>query len=303
MRTRYILLPLFFFVSSLTYQVSAQELNAIVSVNTPQLTKTDPQLLKQLESDVQDFLANQAFTDEEYELFERIDCNFQITIRDEIGGGTFTADLAIQASRPVYGSEYESVLLSFVDSDVKFNYAQGERIQYAEDGYINNLSSILSYWALVIIGLDYDSFSPNAGTPFFEKAAAIANAVPSGVADDVQGWRAIDSDRNRYWFTENMLNPKVADYRIAMYRYHRQGLDLMHADVNQGRSNIIAALEIVKSTRDAYPNNMIVQLFAGAKTPEIVDIMGPATRTSQKKVFNVLSSIDPSNRSAYIKLR
>lgn len=303
MHTNRIVFALIASIMMLTASMSAQELNAIVSVNTPQLTKTDPQLIKQLEGDIQDFLNTQSFTDEEYEPFERIDCNFQLTIRDEIGGGTFTADLAIQASRPVYNSEYETVLLSFVDSDVKFNYAQGERIQFAEDGYINNLSSILSYWSLVIIGLDYDSFKPSTGTPFFEKASTIVNAVPSNVADDVKGWRAIDSDRNRYWFTENMLNPKVADYRIAMYRYHRQGLDLMHADVAQGRSNILAALNIVKETRDAYPNNMIVQLFAGAKTLEIVDIMAKASRSEQKNVFNVLSSIDPANRSSYIKLR
>ncbi len=281
----------------------AQELNAIVSVNTPQLQKTDPRIFQELERDLQNFLNNQAFTNEQYEEHERIDCNFQLTIRDEIGGSTFTADLAIQSTRPVYGSEYKSVLLAFVDSDLKFQYANGTILQFAPDGYINNLSSIMSYWALMIIGVDYDSFAPKGGSPYFQMAQNIVTAVPTGVAEDVGGWQGIDSDRNRFWLVENLLNPKVEDYRLAMYRYHLQGLDVMHKNVYAGQNSLNEALNIVKSTRDAYPNNMVVQLFSVAKSEEIMEVMAKANRTIQKNVYAVMSSIDPSNRASYIKLR
>ena len=283
--------------------VHAQELDAIVKVNTPQLNKTDPKLFEGLERDIQDFLNNQAFTKEEYEKHEQIKCNFQLTIRDEIGDETFTADLQIQATRPIYGSEQETVTLSYLDGDIKFNYASGTAIQFATDGYINNLSSILSYWALVIVGLDYDSFSPKGGDPYYKIAQSIASAVPTNVAEDVRGWQPADSDRNRFWFVENLLNPKVEDYRLAMYRYHLQGLDVMHLNVGAGQQSINEALGIVKSTRDAYPNNMIVQIFAISKAQEIVEVMAKASRTMQKNVYAIMSSIDPANRSTYMPLR
>ena len=296
-----IIFSVLFFV--LCFHLRAQELNATFNVNTPQLQKADPRLLQELERDVQDFLNNQAFTDEYYEQHERIKCNFQLTIRDEIGGNSFTADLAIQATRPVYGSEYETVLFTYSDGDVKFSFANGTPIQYASDGYINNLSSVLSFYALLIIGLDYDTFKPNGGEQYLQKAQNIVTAVPTNVAEDVGGWQAVDSDRNRFWLVENLLNPKVADYRLAMYRYHLQGLDVMHNNVYAGQQSINEALGIVKSTQDAYPNNMIVQLFALAKAEEVVEVMAKANRTIQKNVYAIMSSIDPSNRSAYIKLR
>ena len=291
------------FISILALGAQAQELNAIVNVNTPQLNKTDPKIFQGLERDLQDFLNNQTFTDEYYEDFEKIKCNFQLTIRDEIGDETFTADLAIQASRPIYGSEHETVILSYVDSDVKFNYASGTAVQYAAEGYINNLSSVFSYWAIMIIGLDYDSFAPKGGDVYFKKAEGIASAVPTSVAEDVRGWQPADGDRNRFWLVENLLNPKVEDYRLAMYRYHLQGLDVMHKNVFSGQQSISEALSIVKATRDAYPNNMIVQLFAVAKSAEIVEVMAKANRPMQKSTFALMSSIDPSNRAAYIQLR
>jgi hypothetical protein len=293
---------IFCFISFVCF-AKAQELNVIVNVNTPQLQKTDPKLFQDLERDLQDFLNNQSFTNEFYEQHEKIKCNFQLTIRDEIGGGTFTADLAIQSTRPVFASEYESVVLTYSDSDVKFDYAIGTPIQFAADGYINNLSSIFSYWAMIIIGLDYDTFKPQGGEEYFQKARNIVTAVPTNIANQVKGWQGVDSDRNRFWLVENLLNPKVADYRQAMYRYHRQGLDIMHNNVYAGQQSINDALGIVKSTRDAYPNNMIVQLFAIAKAEEIVEIMAKANRGIQKNTYAIMSSIDPSNRAIYIQLR
>jgi len=296
-----IYLSIFLLCAGVTVQ--AQELNATVNVNTPQLQKTDPKIFEEMEQVLQDFLNNTAFTDEYYDDHERIDCSFQMTIRDELGGTTFTADLAIQSSRPVYGSEYKSVVFSYVDSDVKIEYANGTPIQFSTDGYINNLSSIFSYWALMIIGFDYDTFKSKGGDPYFKTAQSIGSAVPTTIAEDVNGWQAIDSDRNRYWLVENMLNPKVEDYRMGMYQYHLQGLDLMHKNTFAGQSAINEVLSTVKSTRDAYPNNMIVQLFSVAKHEEIVEVMAKANRTMQKNVYAIMSSIDPSNRAAYIKLR
>lgn len=287
----------------LNWSISAQELDANISVNTPQLQQTDPEIFKDLETQLQDFLNNQAFTNEYYEDHEKIKCNFQLTIRDELGNNSFTADLIVQSSRPVYGSEYETVLLNYSDSDVKLYYNPGTVFQFAPGSYVNNLSSILSYYALMIIGYDYDSFSPKGGDPYFQMAENIVTAVPSNVAQDVGGWQPADSDRNRFWLVENMLNPKVSDFRLAMYRYHLQGLDVMHANAAAGQASINDALNIVLDTRNAYPNNMVVQLFAIAKSDEVVEVMAKANRTLQKNASSVMTTIDPANRANYAKLK
>lgn len=288
---------------SLSGESSAQEIQAKVTVNTPKLNRTDPALFRDLERDLNNFFNTQVFSNVEYETEERIKTTIILTIRDEIGGQTFTADLIVQAVRPVFNSSYETMLINYVDQDVRFEYAPGAILQFAESAYINNLSSIMSYWALVIIGLDYDSYKPLGGTEFYTKAQNLLNAVPNNVAEAVGGWRSIESDRNRYWLVENLLNPKMEDYRLGMYRYHRNGLDIMHQNTAAGQQAVLNSIRIVKDAAKDYPNNMLVQMFSIAKSKEIINIMARANRTAQRETYELMSTIDPASRNEMSQLQ
>ena len=293
----------FVFLLAFAFQTKAQELRASLKVSTPQLQYAEPQLFENLERELNDFLNNTSFTGDEYEEHEKIKCSFQLSILDELGDNNFSAELTLQSSRPVYNSEYESVVLSYVDKNVQFEYLPSTPIQYAENGYINNLSSVLSYWAIIMIAHDYDTFKPFGGDKYFKQAEAMIVTIPEQARAGNPGWRATESDKNRYWLVENYLNPTIRDYRNALYRYHRQGLDIMATQPTKGQQTISDALTIVKAVRGNYPNSMILQLFSDAKATEVVEIMVKAPRPLKSNAYGVMSTIDPSNRTQYLPLR
>jgi hypothetical protein len=151
--------------------------------------------------------------------------------------------------------------------------------------------------------LDYDSFSPFGGEAYFQKASDILNNIPTPVSASNPGWRSIEGNRNRYWIIENLLSPRVRPYRQAMYDYHRQALDVMASDANAGRAIMVNAIEKISQVNQTYPNAMIIQMFANAKSNEIVSIFLGAPMTERNKVIQVMSKIDPTNSSKYRTIR
>ena len=151
--------------------------------------------------------------------------------------------------------------------------------------------------------MDYDSFSPFGGEPYFQKAQDLLNAVPSAVSANNPGWRSLDGNRNRYWIMENLLSPRVRALRQAVYDYHRQGLDLMHKEVVPGRAIIAQALEQVFAVNQNYPNSMMVQIFANAKSNEIVDIFSQSTSTEKNRIVQIMTKIDAANSSKYRNMK
>ena len=282
----------------------AQELNVQVTINTPKLQTVDPKVFETLETAIQEFMNNQKWTDFEYEQEERIQCNIQLTIDKEVSATSFEAELAIQASRPVYNSGYETVLLNHRDKDVQFEYQQFQPLEYAENSYNNNLTAILAFYAYVIIGMDEDSFAPLGGTPYLQTAQDILNNVPSSAAARYPGWRSLDSNRNRYWMMENLLSPRVRPYREAMYDYHRHGLDVMAQNPDAGRAIIADALSTkVADVNRTYPNTMILQMFTNAKRSEIISIFQQSPVKEKNVVIQVMAKVDKANSSEYQKIR
>ena len=264
-----ILLVLFLAIGPL---LSAQELNFQVSVNTPQLATTDPKVFESLEGALNDFLNNQKWTNDVFEPEERINCNIQITIKEEVSTNSFKADMAIQAVRPVYGSNYETPVVTHIDKDVSFEYEPFQPIVYSRNVFNDNLSSIISFYIYVVLGMDYDTFGLFGGDEYFQIAQDILNAVPPATAARFPGWRALDGRRNRYWIVENMTAPGLRGVRRALYSYHRQGLDIMANDVATGRVILTQALEDIQQANRNYPNSMAVRLFMASKTNELLEI-------------------------------
>ncbi len=290
------LLFLLLLVSSMNV-LNAQELNAQFKVNTPKLQVTDPRVFKSLEEDARKFINTRLWSNDKYQLHERIKCNFVLNIRTEENGTSFTADLTVSASRPVFGSSYETALINFQDRDVKFTYEPNRPMDYVQNAFTDRLTAILAFYCNLILGLDYDSFSPNGGNDYFLICQNIVNTIPSTMSRE--GWKPEDNDRNRYWILESILNARMRTMRSAWYAYHRQGLDIMHQNPEEGRKAIARALESIDIAKRNYPVAMWVQVFSDAKTKEIVEIFKKADKPQQQSIYNILSRLDPAAATKY----
>ncbi len=290
-------------LSALSTDVRAQELNAEVTVSTPKLQATDPAVFKTLEKDLKEFLNQERWTSDEYKPYEKIDCNFSVNITAELGGNAFTADIAMKAIRPVYGTEYKTVLINHVDRDVVINYQEFQPIENGTEFFKDNLSAVFSFYVQLILGLDAESFTPNGGDEYFRRAQNIINQVPSAVSDADKGWQSLNRKTTRYWIMENMLSPRFTSFREAWNNYHRKSLDVMHMNLEASMATMVDALKEVEKTNAAYPNSIGVLIFLSAKSDEIVAIMKNASRTQKTAVYDTMRKLDPSNSAKYNAIR
>lgn len=281
--------------------VQAQELNVQVNVQTPQLRMTDAKVFQTLGNELKEFLNGRKWTDDVYASTERINCSFLLTITEEVSATKFKGTLTIQSSRPVFSSGYESILLNHQDKQIEFEYAEYQPLIYNDNAYLSEITSLMAYYAYIIIGYDNDSFSLNGGTPYFMKAQ---NVVNTAQASKSKGWQSFDGTRNRYWLVQNLLDPKHKPLRDAYYRYHRQGLDNMYADPNTARGNIVSAIEMVGNTHNNNTNSMAVDVFVATKSTEIINIFADNSvlPPDKIKVLNVMSRIDGANMSQYSRI-
>jgi hypothetical protein len=282
--------------------VGAQgELNCTVRVSTPQLQNVDRKVFDNLEVSLRDFLNNTKWTKDNFEPDERIRCNFILTIKTEIDNTTFDAELAVQSVRPVYGSGYDTPMLSHLDKEFIFSYDLNQPIEFLPDVADNqNLAAVFAFYAYIILGMDYDSFSPFGGDQHFLTAQQIVTNIQNS-NNKSSGWRPADGgkNRNRYWIVENLLNPRIKPFRAAMYNYHRKGLDLFSTDPEKGKAAILQCLEEVDKVSTAYINSMIVQMFANSKRDEIVEMWKVGSKPQKDRIFQIMVKIDPANTQRY----
>ncbi len=294
----FLALPLLF----LAFGTFAQgELNASVRITTPQLQKTDRKVFDQLEVVLRDFLNTTKWTNDVFEPEERIKCNFIITVSEELDNNIFRAELAVQSVRPVFASGYDTPLLSHLDKDVVFSYEQNQPIEFLRDATDNqNLPAILAFYAYIILAMDYDSYASLGGDPYLLAAQLITTNMQNG-SNPPAGWRPADGgkNRNRHWMVENLLNPRVKPYRTSMYSYYRKGLDLFSTNIEQGKTNILLALEEVDKVNIAYFNSMIIQMFSNAKRDELIEMWKVGAKTSKDRVIQIMTKMDPANGQRY----
>jgi hypothetical protein len=292
------------FLLSAVLSLSAQELNFNVKINAQKLQTVDVKVFQTLEQTLREFLNNRKWTSDVYEPEERINCNLVLTIQEESSPTSFKADLAIQASRPIYNSDSESPIFNHLDRDVVFEYQQFDPLIYSKTSFNGNLSSVLAFYAYIVIGLDYDSFSPLGGQEFIQLAQDAINNIPSGsTPSPYSGWTSSESNKNRYWLAENLLSPRVKPFRLAMYQYHRNGLDIMADNANEGRAVLVSTFDDIEKVNQSYPNCMILSVFNASKATEIVEIFKIASLEEQNKVIRVMTRVDPSNASKYRRIK
>jgi hypothetical protein len=280
-----------------TLHLHAQELNCTVNIQKPNIQGIDPMVFQNMQKEIFEFMNLRKWTQDDFKAEERIKCNLNIIFTNgSPGGDRFEGTLQIQVIRPVLNSSYETITLNFQDRDMRINYVPFQSVQFSENTYINNLSSILTFWGYVILGMDYDSFGKDAGTEYFEKARNIMNL---SVSAGEPGWQAMDGNRNRYWLIENLLNNSYSSVRGAFYAYHRQGLDIMHEDVVKGRKVVLASLESIERVFNQNPNLFIIRVFTDAKANELIPIFKKAEPADKQKFIRIMSRLDPNNASKY----
>jgi hypothetical protein len=283
-------------------KMDGQEFNYQLTISTPKTQNVDPKIYVSMEKMLLDWLINQKWTSDVYDVGERINCNIQITIRDEINDNTFSADLMIQASRPVFGTTYETPIFNHMDPDFTFQFEESRPMQYVENNFNDNLTQTFAFYMHIILGLDYDSFSLYGGEKYLLKAQEILNVVP--LSDiGARGWRANDGNRTRYWMIENLVNPRLRGFRKLFYNYHRLGLDIMYVDAEKGRSVILQSLEEIEKLNVLAPNSAIFFTFFASKGTELLDVFLVAPQPEKQKVFGIATKIDPSVGSKIAELR
>lgn len=290
---------LILFMFTMVLNGQSQELDCSVRVNSRQVEGSDKQVFTNMQKAIHEFMNNTKWTNYNFQIQERIECTFLFTINERIASDEFAGKLNVVVSRPVFGTSYNTSLLNWEDKDIHFYFIEDQPIEYSENAYTTNLAAILGFYANIVLGLDFDSFSKFGGTPFFEQAQNIVNMAQSG---GERGWSSFDSQKNRYWLAENYNNNSYAGIREANYMYHRLGLDKMQDNLDMGRTKIVEALELLERVNEQRPNLFIMQLFLEAKSDEIINIFKEASSMEKSKVVEIMKQLDPANSSNYDKI-
>ncbi len=274
----------------------AQELNANVSViRTGGSIISDNSVLEDMENIIASFLNDQSWTDNSYQSHEKIECSFQLNLTSESPDGAlvFQSSLFVSSNRPVYGSDYDSKVFVHNDPSVTFVYQPGRPLRFSENRFQDNLSSVLAFYAYIIIGMDFDSYGLMAGEPYYQMANQVLNQVPD--LGNNKPWFGNNDNQNRYWMMQNFIGGQYRKFRQGLYKYHREGLDVMYEDAVEGRKQITDALNIMDSGYNNSPNQMVYQVLANAKSEELVEIFkGAPTYSEKNKVVRIIQRFDPS---------
>jgi hypothetical protein len=288
---------LFFCLSGIA---AAQDLNARIQVVSPKIQTTNKQIFKTLETAMKDFLNGRKWSADNILPQERIDCSFILNVTSWDGSSAFSGELQVQSSRPVYNSSYTSTLLNTLDKDIDFTYIEGQNVDYTDQNFQSNLSSIMAFYAYIIVGMDYDTFSRYGGTPYFAAAQNVVNNAQTG---GNKGWKAFDGTVNRYWLAENLNNKIYLPLRSFMYDYHRNGLDVMADNAGKGRKVISDLLPTLSQVDRQRVGAMFPLVFFTAKSAELISIYTKADPQDRLQAMNILNQADPSNGLKYQALQ
>jgi hypothetical protein len=290
------------------FSVQAQELQARVSIITSKVSTTvDKKIFQTLQTGLTNFLNGRKWSNDAFQPSEKIQCSFLLTIDQALDGNVYKGKLTVQAARPIFNSAYDSPIVNFLDDDVSFKYVEFQPIEFNEnrvqgnDPMVSNLTAVFAYYANIILGFDYASFSSRGGDPYFLKAWNIVNNSPEN--RDIHGWKAFESLRNRYWLAENLNNSRFALFHDALYSYYRTGLDLLYENEESGRTGIFNSLNFLNSLNNDNPNSMILQFFFQGKSNELLKVFTKATPEMKSRARDILSRLDLTHANSYKELK
>ena len=286
------------------YVSKAQELQARVSVIASRVNSTvDKKIFITLQTQLNNLMNTRRWTNDQFQSTEKIECSFILNIESILETNVYKASLTVQTARPVYNSTYQSALINYMDADVAFKYVEFQPMEFNEsrvqgnDAAVANLPALFAYYAYMIIGLDYDSFSPKSGDAYYRRAQNIVNNAPEG--KNLNGWKVFDGLRNRYWLNENLINNRYNIVHDVIYSYYRSGLDKLYDNEVEARKNIIQSLTQLQAFNKENANTMILQFFMQGKTQELIGIFKKGTPEERAKAIEILNELDVVNGPLY----
>ena len=284
-------------------KLDAQELNCNVQVSAQMIQSSNRVIFENMQRDLYEFMNNTVWTNNVFSYSERVDCNILINLTEQISGDEFRGTIQVQLSRPVFNTTYNSTVLNFVDNNFNFRYVEFQTLEFDPSTHRNNLISVLAYYTYMLLGFDYDSFSPLGGTEYFQMAEKIVTNAQNAPEP---GWKPFDGsrNRNRYWLVKNVLNKEYEKVRLFNYEYYLRGLDLMEARVGEARVNIAESLkhlqEVFRNRPDPYL--YFLQIILDAKSDELVNIFSSGYPEEKSRVLLIMNEIDPANKTKYEKI-
>lgn len=297
---KYLLIFMLAFVSGAVF---SQELNCNVQVSAQKIQGSNRQVFENMQRDIYEFMNNTVWTNHVFSYAERIDCNLLITINDQISADEFSGTIQVQLRRPVFNTTYNSTMLNFMDNSFRFRYVEFQPLEFDPNTHRSSLVSVLAYYAYIIMGFDYDSFSPMGGTDFFRMAEKIVTNAQNAPE---QGWKPYDGsrNRNRYWLVKNLLDDQYRGVRRFLYEYNINGLDRLESKASEARVNIVESLRLIQEVYRNKPDPFmyLVQIIVDAKSEELVNIFSESFPEEKSRVVQILTEIDPANKNKYEKI-
>ncbi|GAB3698052.1 DUF4835 family protein [Spirosoma flavus] len=292
-----------FFLIGCVFSARAQELNCQITINSDQLfaqQKTDFSYVNQLKGIITEFMNNRRWTNDQFAVAERINCSLSINLIKSLTQGAFEATAQITVTRPVYGTNYETTVFSYVDRAFNFVYLPTTPVYFRDNQFTDDLTSLLAFYANIILAVDYDTFGKQGGNPYVQRAFAITNLAQQGSPNGA--WQTGGDRRNRYWLIENMQNQQLIPFREGMYTYHRMGLDVFASNPVQIRKQMLTFLSTIRTIGLQLPNSVLINSFFDAKSQELYNVFYEGTPTERKQAFDLLSYLDPAKTENYRKL-
>ncbi len=299
-------LSIFLFLTIVSSGLFAQgELNCQVKINYSQIQgSTNKQIFDQLEKSIFEFMNNNnKWTNNVYTMQEKIECQIFITVNQQVSTDEYSGSIQVICERPVYKSGYKTQILNVQDDYFQFKFQQFTVLDFNLNKFDNNLTSVLAYYAYVILATDADSFAPLGGTEYWQKAQVI---VQNAQGASENGWQSSQQgQKNRYWLVENTLQPVFKGIRDCLYEYSRNGLDIMYEKPDEGRANVLKALDLLKPVYRARPASYNMQLFFNAKMDELINIFKGSNVSPEEKTkaLETLMLVDPANTTRYSKIQ
>lgn len=288
------------FILLLSGNIYAQELNVTANVISPRIQGSDKKVFTTLQQGIVEFMNSTKWTSDKYRPEEKIDCNIQIEITERISVDEFKASIQVTTRRPIYKADYNSPILNVKDNEFNFRYIEFQTMEFNESATNQNLVAVLAYYAYLVLGMDYDSFSPLGGTPYFQKMQTLVANMQNAAEP---GWRSFEQNqRNRYWISENLNGPIYRPIRQMFYTYHRKGLDIMHENKDDGLRAIADAIETLRKVHQEKPISPLMQLVFDAKADEVVNMFSGASADIKNQAKETLDEVNPSNSGKYLKI-
>jgi hypothetical protein len=280
--------------------IISQELNCNVQVSAQKVQGSNRQVFENMQRDIYEFMNNTVWTNHVFSYSERIDCNILINITNQLSADEFNGTIQIQLRRPVYNTTYNSTILNFIDNNFRFRYVEFQPLEFDPTIHRSNLVSVLAYYTYIILGFDYDSFSSEGGTEFFQMAEKI---VLNAQNAPETGWKPYDGsrNRNRYWLVKNLLDKEYEEVRQFVYQYNINGLDKLESKAAEARVAIVESLRLVQEVYRKKPDPFmyLIQIVMEARTDELINIFSEAFPEEKSRVVQILTEIDPANKSKY----